>query len=287
MEQDFKFKLSFKGELIENSVDAFDVANTILAFSQSLHELADIKYGEDYSESIKININAFSKGSLNTDFLIFVDQGKDIALGLLPIATNTVNVGKEVVSAYRTYVDIKKMLKGKKPKKIEVAADNSVKIIAYDNAVININYNDLRALQSKTLAKNIAKVVQPLSKEDSLISEISVSADSEIMSSVNKEESNYLENGEDFQVVSQVKYKGIISKIDTKANSGYINLGAKRLPFSYRKDLSQEEFELLVESLRKKVQIYILGDVNMDYESNPRSMMVDKVQSDFTLFNER
>jgi hypothetical protein len=58
VDQDFyKFKLSFKGRLVENSVDAYDVANTILATSAILQEISKILYGEE--AAIKININAF------------------------------------------------------------------------------------------------------------------------------------------------------------------------------------------------------------------------------------
>ena len=58
--QDFyKFKLGFKGKLIENSVDAFDVANTILATSQSLQELAVTSFWRTNCKEIRPQYKCF------------------------------------------------------------------------------------------------------------------------------------------------------------------------------------------------------------------------------------
>src|SRR5690606_37842855 len=93
------------------------------------------------------------------------------------------------------------------------------------------------------------------------------------------------ETNEDFQTLPNVKYKGTISKIDTKARSGYIDVQSKRLPFIYAKNLPQEKFEILVYSLRTRVQLYLIGEVTMDYEANPKSMSVTDIESDSTLFS--
>jgi len=50
-EKDFyKFDLSFKGHLVENSVDAFDLANTILAISQALNQIASNTFITDHAK---------------------------------------------------------------------------------------------------------------------------------------------------------------------------------------------------------------------------------------------
>jgi len=139
-------------------------------------------------------------------------------------------------------------------------------------------------IQSNTVAKNAAKAVQPLIKTDNLLEEIDLFSDDKIKIEIPKEIAPYIETDDNFQTLSAVKYKGIISKIDTKARSGYIDIGAKRLPFIYPKTLKHGQFVILAESLKQKIQIYLIGDVTMDFESNPRSMFVTKVESDIKLF---
>lgn len=283
--QDFyKFKLGFKGKLIENSVDAFDVANTILATSQSLQELAVIHFGEQTAKEIKLNINAFKQGSLETDFLMFYNVAKDNIAPLLPIVGGIYETGKTILSGYKTYIDVKKLLKGKRPKKVVAKNNSTVSITAFDNATINITYNDFRALQSPTLAKNVEKSILPLTKEGSELEEIVIESEEKSTLTIERLDTLYLMASEETQVLSEVKYKGIISKIDTKACSGYLDIGSKRLPFNYEKSLPQENFLILVESLKRRIQIYLIGQVTMDYQNNPRNMFVKDVLSDVKLF---
>lgn len=283
----YRFRLFFKGQLVENSADAFDVASTIIATTQSLQEIISIRYGDEASKSIKLNINAFREGSLNSDFILFFETASNAVVPLIPIASNVYDVGKTVISGLSTYIAVKKLLKGKPPKKIQaINGGQEFKIIANDNATININSYDLRGLQSKTLAKSTSKAVQPLTKESSLLEEIGIESDEDTFL-VNKEESRYIISTEETQDIENVKYKGTISKIDRKACSGFLDLGPKkRLGFNFPTDLDQKKFHLLVASLETRIQIYLIGNVIMDYESNPSSMNVIDVKSDIDLFSE-
>lgn len=285
----YKFQLSFKGNLIENSVDAYDVANTIIATSNILQEIAEIKLGKESSDKLKINIHAFKEGSLNTDFIIHaVETAIATSPALLPIANNIFNVGKDILSTFKTYLEIKKALKGEQPAEIKALSNNKfeLKVKGNNNQVnFNINAQDLRVLQSKTIEKNTEKAVQPLNKPDSFIEEIDYMPEEIEPVQISKEDARYLGFSEVVQTLDNIKYKGVVSKIDTKACSGYIDIGAKRLPFNYIRDLSQEKFNILVESLRTKIQIYVIGSVTMDYQSNPKQMMVVDVESDIKLFN--
>jgi hypothetical protein len=146
-----------------------------------------------------------------------------------------------------------------------------------------INYYDFRTVQSNTIAKNATKAVQPLTKPDSLLEEIDLSSDHNIKIDITKEAAPYIEENDNFQTLPSVKYKGIISKIDTKARSGYIDSGSKRLPFTYPKTLKHEQCAILVESLKRKIQVYLIGAVTMDFESNPKSMVVGNIESDIKL----
>lgn len=284
VDQDYyKFKISFKGQLVENSVDAYDVANTILATSAVLQEISKIRYGED--TAIKININAFTEGSLETQCLILLDSAKETAAALIPVGTTILQVGKSILDGYKTYIDIKKFLKGKPPKETKILAGNNIQITSQDNSSMTVNYYDFRTLQSNTIAKNAAKAIQPLTKLESSLDEIDLSAaDNDTKIEIPKEVAGYIESIDSFQSLPEVKYKGVISKIDTKARSGYIDIGKKRLPFSYPKGLSHDEFLMMVKSLEQKIQIFLVGEVLMDYESNPKSMSVTGVESEIKLF---
>src|SRR5215510_11570169 len=78
----YKFDLVFEGELVENSADAFDVANTIIAFTTATREMVRLKYGDDAVKQVSININAFKEGSLKTHFLFLLTHPDEAKLEL-------------------------------------------------------------------------------------------------------------------------------------------------------------------------------------------------------------
>lgn len=280
----YRFQLFFKGQLVENSADAFDVASTIIATTQSLQEILSIRYGDEAVKDIKLNINAFKEGSLVSDFILFFDQARDIATPLIPVTEHALEVGKSMLEGFNTYVKVKKLLKGKSPKKIQALDDGTkFEVTASDNTTIIINNYDLRGLQSKTLAKSTAKAMQPLIKDMSLLEEIGL-RDGESVLTVNKEESSYIVNSEETQAIEGVKYKGTISKIDTKAHSGFLDLGTRRLGFTFPREINATQLHILVSALESRIQIYLVGNVTMDFEGNPSTMNVTKVESEVTLF---
>jgi hypothetical protein len=282
----YQFRLSFKGELVENSVDAYDVANTILAASQALHEIAEIQFGSDIANDLKININAFQKGSLLTDFILFIENGKNLAVPLLPFANDIFKTGKNILDGLKTIIDVKMMLKGSPAKEIKAIDNKQVRITAQSGAIVNISFNDFRALQSKTLNRDIIKMVQPLTKDGSRLDSLEMidKESNQKITGISKKESEFFTNDGEMQLLDNVKYKGVITKIDTKACSGYIDISNKRLSFNYDATIEQEKFEILIESLKKRIQIYLIGKVEMDFENNPTHMQITDVQSEMKLF---
>lgn len=282
----YQFQLSFKGQLVENSVDAFDVANTILATSQALQEIADIRFGEA-SKKIRININAFQEGSLTTKFILFLYENKELMIPLIPYTKDIYEVGKNILSSLGTIIEVKKLLKGEPPKDVKAIDNRQIKITGKDNSTTIINYYDFRALQNKTISKDLNKMVQPLAKEGSLLEELELIDETNKKSilKIKKNEAIYLKSDNELQILEEIKYKGMITKIDTKARSGYIDIANKRLPFHFDKTIQQEKFDILVESLKKRIQIFLIGRVEMDYENNPIHMQVIDVQSEIKLFD--
>jgi hypothetical protein len=192
--------------------------------------------------------------------------------------------GKAILGAYKDFIEVKKILKGKEPKEIKPIDQFNFQITADNGSTINLNIDGLRILQSRTINKNATKAVSPLIKEGSLLNEIDIMAPDEEDLVITKDDSQYIRETEGSQSLERIKYKGIISKIDTKAGSGFIEIRSKRLSFYYDESLPKEKFALLVESLRSKIQIYLIGSVIMDYENNPLNMKVVDVESDITMF---
>ncbi len=283
-EEIYRFQLSFKGDLVENSVDAYAVANTILATSQALSQIAEIKYGEGAGNQIKININAFKQGSFISDFLIYAAPLAVPATVLLPCCQDVYKTGKEMLSTFKLILDIKKELKGKRPKKVVVESDSHIEIHGDNNKVMVINVDDLRALQDKTISRSINKIAEPLLKDDSEVKEVGIIQEEEGIISINREEAGHLVSEDEVQMIPEIKYKGTISKIDTKTCTGFIDLHARRVSLEYPKDLVKEQFDILIDSLRNRIQIYLTGSVEMDLESNPKKVFVAKVDRDEVLF---
>ncbi|MGD1003616.1 MAG: hypothetical protein ABR884_03535 [Minisyncoccia bacterium] len=283
----YRFDLSFSGQLVDNSVDAFDVANTILATSYALQEIAMVKLGEEASKNLTLNISAFKEGSMVSEFIYhFASLAADIT-PLLPLSGDIAKTGTTILNSLKTYIDIKTLLKGKPPESAKAISDNKIEIninVNGDNNKILIDYPDFNLLQSQTLAKYIAKATQPLRKEDTPIEVIGIGpTKTQKLININKEDALYLDSKESFQVLPEIKYKGRVTKIDSKVRSGYINLGNRRIPFTFSSELPIDDYFALVESLKRRIQIFLIGQATMDYEGNPRSIMVRKVESEVTL----
>jgi len=281
----YKFDLTFKGDLVENSVDAFDLANTILAVSQALNQISSIKY-ESISGKVKINVNAFSEGSFVSEILIYIEQGKDLIAPLFPILNTGYNVGKEILSSLKVFLDVRQMLKGKPPVKVE--HNNNGVTIHGDNNNIFVTHNDFRVIQDKTVSRNMAKSVQPLLEDDSEIKQVLITEKGKEIASISKENAKYLLEDESFQTIDNFKIKGFVTKIDTKTSNGFLNLGdiktGKRISFSFPQNLPKEKLHILIWSLESKIRIYLHGQAVMDYEGNPRSVDITDIRQDEDLF---
>ncbi len=285
--ESYKFHLSFKGQLVENSVDAFDVANTILATSYALQEVASIKLGEEVSRNLHLNINAFKEGSLKSQFLYYLGTAVTTAPLLASVAGDVISASKTVLDGFEMFSRVRKALKGKPPESVKALGDGTVQInIADAHAPIIINMSDFRLLQSETMAKNVAKATQPLRDKESLLDELSLIGEThkDFNVSINKEEAPYFEPATTFQTLPEVRYRGEVTKLDSKVRSGYMSIGSRRIPFTYPTTLSQEKYIILAESLKQHLQIVLIGEVTMDYESNPKSILVSDVESEISLF---
>jgi hypothetical protein len=285
----YRFDLVFDGELVEHSADAFDVANTIIALTTATREMVRIKYGDDASKQVSLNVNAFNEGSLKTQFLLLITDPSTAAPTLLVTAgagLKAYKTGKEALGMVTDYIKVRKWLRGKKPDKIDVSPGGDTYNIYADNSVINIGKDSFKALQDKTVQRNMDKIVEPLEKPGSELESLSIMTgdDDEPLISISKAEAKYVKSGdEELQVIDKMRLKGVVTKVDTKVRSGYINLGnmtSKRVSFTYPKNLPQDEFDILILSLRTRVQIYAIGTVDMDMEGHPCAIDISSIEDD-------
>lgn len=285
----YKFQLRFRGQLVENSVDAYDAANTIIATANILQEIAEIKLGTETSDKLHFNIQAFKQGSHITDFIIHSTEfAVQNAPALLPLASTVYTVGKSLLESLKLLIEIKTALKGGQPAKISPEANGQFLLqVTGDHNTINyhISAQDLRMLQSKSIEKNTEKAVQPLTKQDSPVDSIDYIPQDVEPVEISKEEAQYLVSTDALQTHDKMKYKVTISKIDRKVCSGFADIGSRRVSFTFPKDLEQEKFHLLVESLEHKIQIFIIGTVIMDYEGNPKQITITDVENEIKLFS--
>lgn len=279
----YRFKLIFKGDLIANSVDAYDVANTILGATSVISEIASIRFAEQ-AKNLKINISAFKQGSLESSFLVYLDNAKDAIAPVLPLVYPGYKIGKEILATFKTYLDVRTALKGKPPQKVIPQQDGLFNIIGDNNRVtIAVSANELRALQDKNISRHVEKMVGPLGKEG-YIENIAIEDNEAEIANIDRGAAKYLQTNEQFQSIPNITYKGVVSKIDTKTGSGFLDIASKRLSFSFPRNLEKIKFHILVESLEGKMQIFLIGSVEMDYEANPKHMEVLDILRDEKLF---
>lgn len=288
----YKFELVFDGKLVENSADAFDVANTIIALTNTTREMVRVKYGDDASKQVTLNINAFKEGSLKTQFLLMLTEPNVHTIPLISATAvggfKAYKVGKEAIGMVKDYVSVRKWLKGKKPTKVEASPTGDTYTIYATNSQITINKDSFKALQDRTIQKNMDKVVQPLEKEGSELESLSIRTDEDTEEKpsiiVARSEAKYIRRGdEELQSIDKMRLKGVVTKIDTKVRSGYLNLGSmtsKRVSFNFSKKLPHEQFEILILSLKTQVQIYVIGVVEMDMEGRPCAVDIVEIEED-------
>ena len=262
------------------------MANTILATSNSLAEIANAKLDRQTADALKLNISAFREGSLVTDFIYhFAPNLVATIPAIIQAAPDIVTVSTTIIDGLKTFIEVKKFLKGKQPESVRATdGGQNVIITMGSNSSLTINYSDYRLVQSQTLAKNVSKMTEPLRKDGSLLEEIDLKANKDHSFSIHKDEAPFFEPTENLQTVSQVKYRGVISKIDSKVRSGYITVGARRIPFTYPENLPESQYIILAESLKRRLQITLTGEVQMDFESNPRLLNITSVESELQLF---
>lgn len=283
--------IKFSGEeLPTGTIDLYDLANTILALGQTIEAIAkeaDIQN----RQNIHIEVNALRPGSFEVDLLIRI-AGAVISTGQL-FNVAGLNQAKAIVEYLAQIIEVKKFLKGEKPQGITInqsGSNSSVTIINVTGDKTLTSVPVYNALQNKAINEGVKKIFQPLTKDGSRVDAIEISSDHqhETETGVIKEEIAYFENTEELQTTNNFKVKGVISAYDRKTNTGRVTLQDNKRPtFEIIPHEDLEEYDqmifTIIESLKLKIPIYLVGEATLDYASNLKKMKVSNVESEAKL----
>lgn len=284
-----ELRVKFEGEnLAAGTIDVYDLANTMLAIGQTIDGIAR---QEDISRrgQITIDVTALRPGSFETDLIIkFVPTAIGIAT-LFPI--DGVGKAKAILEIFNGIIDVKKFLKGEKPKSIVVnqnGNNNSVTIINVNGKSTQMKIPVYNALQNKQIGESTKKIFAPLSKEGSNVDAIKFKLPevSEAEIDVEKTEATYFTGTEELQITPNFTVKGTISAFDRKTSIGRITLDGGKRPF-FEIDMLTENYEemvmIVLASLKHKLPVHLTGEAALDFSSNLKRIKVKTVSSEVNL----
>lgn len=115
-----------------SSIDAVILSKIIM----DLAELTKISALEENPDAyLKINVTAFKNGSFQIDFSTICEFTEN----LISNSPQFIQLASTVISTVKGYFEIKKLLKGNKPKSIQDKNDGKITITSQDNHSVTVN----------------------------------------------------------------------------------------------------------------------------------------------------
>jgi hypothetical protein len=283
-----ELKVKFEGKnLAAGTIDVYDLSNTMLAIGQTIDGIAK---QEDISKrgQVMIDVTALRPGSFETDLIIKFIPLAIPALVLFPV--DAAKKAKAILEIFNAIIGIKKFLKGQKPSNVVInGSNNAVTIINVTGESTVATIPVYNALQNKQISESTKKIFGPLSKEDSNVDAIKFNSPdipSEIETVVGKAEAEYFAGTEELQMTPNFEIKGVISAFDRKTSIGRITLDGGKRPF-FEIDMLTENYEdmvsMVLASLKYKLSIHLTGEAALDFSSNLKRIIVNKVSSETNL----
>ena len=292
-----RLHIKFDGVNLETgTIDAYDLATTVMASADTLRGIANSIPSTKNSE-LKIDVTALRPGSFEVDFSISLKNIVDHGVALLPLVNSqTINSVKDVVKTFKSLIEIKKFLKGEKPTKVELnqTGDNTNAVVYnFNGDHMTVNMPTYNVMQDKQTNEKLKKVFSPLLKEGNEIETIQISTPDEVDEEkivITKEEAIYFERTEELQTIPTYKIRGVVTAMDRKTNNGKLTVGdEKRCNFEVEiEDIKNLEKVAngLIDSMRGKTPIVILGEAILDLESNLKKIKIKDIEVDANLFPE-
>ncbi len=293
MEPDSKIlHLKFESSSKEiGRVDAGDFASTVSATAELLKFIAK-GLETTKNKDIHIDLVASREGSFEADLAITIKnivEATPVMVAFLA-DNHVISSAKQLIDIMKQLIQVKKVLQGEKPSKVEIVQnDGSPHVAIHGNSgTVNVSVNTFNLLQTEGAGKRLHKMVQPLLKEGTELDSIEISDEggSEPVQ-VSKPEAPYFERTEELQMTEH-KVRGVITAMDRKTCNGKISVGDKRINFEVQiLDIAKLDkiVDTLIESMRNKVAILVIGKAAFDFESNLKHIIVNDVEKQAELFD--
>lgn len=289
--------LKFTGKHLDHSVDAFDLAKTIIAFGHVLEGIAQENYLSK-DEQLRLNVTAFKHNCFLTQF----DMSLVDTAGVVVTATKAVlesGMLDKLELTVNTFKDLARLLiflKGKQPEKVAIDKSQRVDVGTNYGSVTVYQFGEnttvslpaYRSFQSKTTMGNMRKMKEALETNPEIEEYEFLDGDKPILE-LPKKQATYFDLDDKLQVTENHRVKGVVSKLDTATENGYLSLESKnrRVAFSFSKmedGIEGDNYFKIVDSLKFRIPIFLVGTAEFNLESELQRIEVQKIESDLQLF---
>lgn len=291
--------IKFDGNnLGEGVIGVYDLANTILAFSQVIDNIA-VKEQLNKKGRIDINVSALRPGSFDVQMVLDFSQSAinaAIGAGATPLLAviSSENPAKYVLGIFQEVLRIKKFLQGKKAKSVTIQqnGDNNVAVVVnFHGDATNTTLPAVSAIQDKRTTQALQKMLEPVKKDGSNVDEMTFHRiDTGNIEKISEKEALFFDSSEEVQSIQDYGLKGTITAFDRKTGTGRISVSeSKRILFemSYEQaiDLIEGNSLRLIESMKLKIPVLIKGEATLDFESNVKKIVIQNVEPEARLFD--
>ncbi len=149
LESKSRFEFCFEGN---SEIDASLLANTIHDIADLCEHVVKQKDNEAY---LKLKVTPFRSGSFAIDFSVVCQIQNDLLAQYADYAT----IAALAVTIIQGYFDIRKHLKGRKPRNIEKVDENNSSIINSEGQAITVNNSSLGVINQTYIEKQTVKII--------------------------------------------------------------------------------------------------------------------------------
>jgi len=278
-------RIKFDGTaLTEGRMDVKDFAQSVSATAELL---SLITRSTSKNREVRIDLGVIRKGSFDAELVVKMLDIVQLAPALLPFIAEpqTISATKQIIEVVKSLIKARLFLKGEKPTKVEIKQDGGSPHVTIHNnqGQINLTVNTFNLLQSDAVNQRLSKIVKPMLKEHAEVDSIEISGgETEETTTIAKGEAQYFEKTEELQMI-EYRVRGIVTALDRKTSNGKISVGEKRVNFELEiVDIAKLDKVLnsLIESMKLKVEIMVIGEAAFDFESNLKKIKIRDVETD-------
>lgn len=220
-----------------------------------------IKELSNIDEKHTLKINSFEKGSFITPIVVFIAENKDI---LFPTAISSLIA----IPSFILYcIEIKKHLKEKSAKKINISKKEDIEITNQEGITIRIktDNSDLieKILKDETMQKGLSQMAKPLRENN--IDKFKLTVDKKNTETIVYEEKKYFNYSSQKEIkTNEEKINGHIRSLDKQTNNGKFIYRKKTYPMSLQMENPKEYYKFFATELQVTIECKI--EMNEDLE---------------------